>query len=117
MQNPDVRFWHEADVRLAAPEGPLTGAFRTLASILRGHEHVNETRHDVEQKTKDVRVRKKHLGLSASKFPMSGASKRVTQLGALVTDARPGAQLRPLVARSWPGYRDTLRPVGRPPVA
>ena len=32
MQNPDVRSWHKPDVRLAAPEGPLTGALPTFGA-------------------------------------------------------------------------------------
>ncbi len=50
---PNVALWHNPDLRLAAPEGPLIGAFQTLAPILRGREHSNKTRHDVEQKARD----------------------------------------------------------------
>jgi len=58
----NVGSWHNPDLRLAALEGPLTGAFRTLAPIMRGREHANKTRHDVKQKAEDVRVRKNHSG-------------------------------------------------------
>jgi hypothetical protein len=31
LNSSNVACWHNPDLRLAAPEGPLTGAFRTLA--------------------------------------------------------------------------------------
>lgn len=45
-----------------------------LAPILR-YEHPNKTRHDVKQKARDARVRKKHLGLGQSRWPMPGSRR------------------------------------------
>ena len=36
-----VALWHTTDLRLAAPEGPLTSAFRTLAMGHFLHDLVN----------------------------------------------------------------------------
>lgn len=45
-----------------------------LAPILRS-KHPNKTRQDVKQKSRDARVRKKHLGLSGARWYMPGARK------------------------------------------
>jgi 5-methylcytosine-specific restriction endonuclease McrA len=45
-----------------------------LAPILRS-KHPDKTRHDVRQKARDARVRKKHLGLSGARWPMPGSRK------------------------------------------
>ncbi len=45
-----------------------------LAPILRS-QHPSKTRHDVKQKARDARVRKKHLGLYRASQPMDGARR------------------------------------------
>ncbi len=45
-----------------------------LAPIL-ASEHPDKTRHDVKQKSRDARVRKKHLGLQHPRQPMAGSRK------------------------------------------